>query len=155
MTWTFGGDPSTSPRDAVRLYVGDTDPADQLVTDETIAWALGLAGQNAVIAAARIARMIAMTFARGIDSTVGDVKVVFSNRAKLFAALTEDLEGLAGVGASAGTGGLIVEPVVTGVSVGEMDAVAQNPDRPGSPWPEFEGAALDGVPLHSGRGWPV
>lgn len=153
MTWTFSNAPATVPRDAVRLYVGDTDQADQLVSDETIAWALANAGLNPIVAAARIARMIAMTFARGIDSTVGDVKVVFSNRAKMFAALTEDLEGLAGVGASAGTGGLIVEPVVTGVSVGAMDAVAQNTDRPGSPWPEFEGAALDGAPYYYGRGF--
>ena len=38
MTWTYNGDPASSALSAIRFLIGDTDTADQLVTDEEIAW---------------------------------------------------------------------------------------------------------------------
>ena len=38
MTWTYGGDPASNARDAIRFLIGDTDTNDQLLNDEEIAW---------------------------------------------------------------------------------------------------------------------
>ncbi len=64
MTWTYGGDPSNSTRDAVRWLVGDTDTTDQQVTDEEITFALSTASSNVHGAASQVCKGIAAKFAR-------------------------------------------------------------------------------------------
>lgn len=38
MTYSYGGDPANSTKDAVRFLVGDTDSSEWFLSDEEIAW---------------------------------------------------------------------------------------------------------------------
>jgi len=40
MAWSYSGDPSSSPKDAVRFLIQDTNPASPIVQDEEINWVL-------------------------------------------------------------------------------------------------------------------
>lgn len=91
MSWTYGGDPSANNRDFVRFEVGDTDTTDQLVTDEEIAGAVSLYG-NKWKAAAAVAQAIAGKFARRVDSTMGKLKLAYSQRVKHYLELAKKLE---------------------------------------------------------------
>ena len=95
MTWTYSGTPNTSDRDAVRFMVGDTDTADQLITDEEIAYLLAEEGTPG-LAAARAAEAIAAKFARKSDysKSVGDLSLSesWSQRAATFLALAARLQ---------------------------------------------------------------
>lgn len=52
MTWTYQGNPSANNRDAVRFLCGDTNEADQLITDEEIAYLVANQPGNLAAAAA-------------------------------------------------------------------------------------------------------
>jgi hypothetical protein len=79
MTWTYS-DPGASPNDAVRFEVGDTDTTHQMVTDEEIAYALGLEG-HPLYAAAAICSALAGKQSRQADRTMGKTQVMASQRA--------------------------------------------------------------------------
>lgn len=81
MTWTYGGNPSTSDRDEVRYLVGDTDSTDELTSDEEIAYAIAEAGNNK-LAAAMVAEAIAAKFARDVDVKNGPAQEWASQRYK-------------------------------------------------------------------------
>lgn len=90
MAWTYSGDPSSSDRDQVRFLIGDTATADQLVTDEEIAWSLT---QGSVYNAAAIcAKAIAATFSRLADKAVDDLKINYSQKSSQYLKLAEQLE---------------------------------------------------------------
>ena len=40
MTWTYSGDPASSPRDEVRFLIGDTDASAPLLSDAEVDYAL-------------------------------------------------------------------------------------------------------------------
>lgn len=64
MAWTFS-DPENIPKDAVRSMVGDTDPADHLISDEEINHALS-EWDSTYRAAANICERLAAKFAREV-----------------------------------------------------------------------------------------
>lgn len=80
MTWTYSGDPTASPTDAVRFEVGDTDTTRPLVQDEEIAYALSIEG-GVLWTAAYICLSLAARFARDVDRTMGRTGVSASQRA--------------------------------------------------------------------------
>lgn len=82
-TWTYSGDPRSSPRDAVRFLIRDTDEADQHLSDEEIAYLLQTSGSNvmqaAVLGADRLAATYASKSASGISQkTVGALSISYS-----------------------------------------------------------------------------
>ena len=91
MGWTYAGDPSANDRDFVRFEVGDTDTTDQLVTDEEIAGAVSVWG-NKWRAASNVAKAIAGKFARRVDTTMGKLKISYSQRVKHYMDLAKTLE---------------------------------------------------------------
>lgn len=68
MTWTYDDTLSTD-RDKVRLRVGDIDTKDQLITDEAIAYILGLYGSDIPRTAYECAKIILAgpKMARAVD----------------------------------------------------------------------------------------
>jgi hypothetical protein len=91
MSWTYTNSPATVPRDEVRFLTGDVLSTDQLVSDEEIAYALGIT-PNARMAAASIARAIASRFSRQADKQVGDLQISYSQRAAAYLKLAEELK---------------------------------------------------------------
>jgi len=86
LTWTYSAVPACCPKDAVRFWIGDTDPDDPLVTDEEIVFALQSEGSNTKLAAAEILMALAAKFSRAVDTKLGDYSVSLSKKADAFAA---------------------------------------------------------------------
>lgn len=80
-----------SPLDQVRFLLGDTDTSDAMLSDQEITALLGLYSSTAE-AAAQGARSLSARYARQVDREVGDLKVMFSQRAKHFADLAEIID---------------------------------------------------------------
>lgn len=124
MTWTYGGDPSASDRDAVRFEIQDTDPASPLVQDEEIAYALLREG-NVLAAAARCCEALARKFAGKGDVSItsaGDsVKRSYSSMARTYAELATGLRSRATLSSGA--------PWHGGGSKARKDALRRDSDR--------------------------
>lgn len=75
MTWTYSGDPSSSPRNELRYLIGDTDTADKQVQDEELDYHLTKNGNNAVSAAIDACEALAAKYARRVNREVGDLRI--------------------------------------------------------------------------------
>lgn len=87
----YGDDPTNSPADQLRFYLGDTDPADPLLTDNEVAFLLAEYG-DVIRAAAEGAQRLAAKFAQQVTTTVGRVSEQCSQRAAQFQALADKLK---------------------------------------------------------------
>lgn len=94
MSWTYGANPVGSPSDAVRLLAGDTDPSDQQLQDEEIAYFLQN-GQNGYQAAAMACDAIAAKYSRKADTMVGRLRLQASTKSKQLMATASRLRYLA------------------------------------------------------------
>lgn len=124
MTTTYSGDPASSSKDAVRFWISDRAAPWQL-TDEEINYTL-TQYPNALLAAAAIANELAMKWALYVDKSVGDLRLSYSQRAKLYADLATKLQGM---GESSGA-----RIYAGGTSLGDMAAVEANSDRVKQPF---------------------
>jgi hypothetical protein len=86
MTWTYSGDPSTSPRNYVRFLINDTISTDALFSDEEINYVITEWSGDEYEAARELAEILIARFARLADSTsksVGDISVSESYSSKI------------------------------------------------------------------------
>lgn len=122
MTWTYTlSTLETVQKDQVRLRVGDVDTTEQLVQDEEIN--LALSQRNSVIgASAMIAMIIAAKFSRLSDTSTGDTKYTFSQKAESYRKLAETLEAQDDQFGGA-------TPYASGTLVSDMAAAESNSDR--------------------------
>lgn len=105
--WTYSGNPASSAKDEVRFLVGDTDTNDQLVSDEEIAFVLGVHADSASInyaAAAVVAEGIAAKFARKMDKSVGSLSVQAKQQRDHYVELARDLRRKGGLSATGSYG---------------------------------------------------
>ncbi len=90
MSWSYSGDPATSPKDEVRFLVGDTDSTKPLISDEEINYNIVLVygasppASGNYLPAAYAADGIAAKSARSVDKSVGDLRLSYSQQAKAF-----------------------------------------------------------------------
>jgi hypothetical protein len=112
---------ATSPKDQVRLLIGDTVSTDPQMQDEEINFYLT---QRASVwgAAAECCQTLAARFARSVDQAVGTAKIAFSQMAANYARRAAVFNARA---ASMG-GGL---PYAGGISAADMLNQLNNPDR--------------------------
>lgn len=77
----------------MRFLIGDTDnePRQQLLQDEEIAYFLDMYNQSPLNAAIRCCEAIMSKSTRMVDQTVGQVKMMYSQRSKAFRDLKQDL----------------------------------------------------------------
>ena len=116
--WSYSGNPAASDLDAVRFAIGDTDTADQLLSDEEIAYLL----TNSTVSAASIAacEALAAKFARSVDRTVGSLSLSASQKAKQFRELAATLRRQRAV---------LAAPYAGGISVADKDTQRADTDR--------------------------
>ncbi len=95
MTWTYGGSPSTSTRDELRLLVGDTDTNDQLLTDAEVSYFLAK-NSSVRLASAMACRAIVAKLSRQVDFSLGELSKSLSQKVKHFTQLAKELEAEAG-----------------------------------------------------------
>ncbi len=124
MTNSYSGNPSDSDKDAVRFWISDRAAPWQL-SDEEITYTLAQYA-SPLLAAAAIARELAMKWAMFVDKAVGDLRLSYSQRSKMYQALAETLQTQgeqSGVSIYAG-----------GTSLSDMAAVDANSDRVPQPF---------------------
>lgn len=91
MAWSYGGDPLNSPRDAVRLLIGDTDSSDKLLLDGEIDYFLAKYNNAPLNSAIRCIEAVIAKFSRLANEKVGQVSIDFSQKAKGYAAMLVQL----------------------------------------------------------------
>lgn len=85
MTFTYSGDPTTSPRNAVRFLLNDTDSTSPLFTDEELTYLITEWGPDVYEICRAGAETLSSKFSRMADQTtksVGDISVTLSYRTK-------------------------------------------------------------------------
>lgn len=99
MSFTYTGDPTTSPKDEVRFLVGDVNMQDPELSDAEIIYCVCLVyGSMAnappmgnYLPAAYAADNLASKYARQADKSVGDLHIAYGNRFKQFQMLAQRL----------------------------------------------------------------
>lgn len=94
MTWTYGGNPTASKKDAVRWFCADTIETDPLVQDEEILYTLTIT-TNAMLCASLVCEIIATVFSRKADKSVGDLHISLAQKATAYAARAKELAAMA------------------------------------------------------------
>jgi hypothetical protein len=84
MSWSYSGNPGSSPKDAVRFLIQDTIPSQPQLQDEEINWMLSLYNNAPMNAAIRACETLMAKYSRMVDQAVGQVKVSFSQRMKSY-----------------------------------------------------------------------
>lgn len=79
MAWTYSGDPASSPKDAVRFGIGDTDINHQLVSDEEIAYALAQNNDSVPAAILELAIALRNKFAAYVDEKTDRLSKKYSD----------------------------------------------------------------------------
>jgi hypothetical protein len=122
MAWTYSGDPQTSPKDAVRFLIGDTDAAAELISDEEIEFLLTVE-RNQYLAAARAAETIAATFTREVQASAEGMS--FSGDALMdrYFELADRLRAMARKLTR------LAPPYVGGISWAEREKADADPDK--------------------------
>lgn len=122
MTFSYDiTDLATSPKDAVRLLIHDTDAADPLLQDEEINYLVAVEGTNLYRIAWRAAEVIAAKFARVVDRSIGPLNDRGSQKQAQYAALACDLRN------KMLRSGPV--PLATALSISEKQSVEDQPDR--------------------------
>ena len=91
MSWSYSGDPSTSPKDTVRFYLQDTDPDDPIMTDEDILFLLA-SDANPMSAAIKGLKTLVTKYAMLADRTIGDTSIKYTQRLRDLSNLVAMLE---------------------------------------------------------------
>lgn len=127
MTWSYSGDPSTTPMDCVRFLTGDTLRNDQQRQNEEIDWTLTETGDNVYLAGALVCDSLASQYARDSDKSSDDLREQLSQRSRAYAARAAELRERA----AAGTSGIaLAVPHAGGISQARIDAAADDTDYP-------------------------
>ena len=109
--------------DLVRLLVGDTDPDNQLFTDDQVT-ALTASYSSASLAAAAVADALAGKFSRSVTFSVSGLTIQNSQKSANYRLLAQRLRANAILTDDGALGASVL-----GTSKSEMDAVDDNLDR--------------------------
>lgn len=122
MSWSYNVNSlATNQTYQVRMLIGDTIPTDAQLQDEEIAFTLTLRA-NIWGAAAECCRSIASNYSREADSVQGELRTIYSARARAYAARATAFDARASLGGA----GL---PYAGGISVTDKQNQEQNTDR--------------------------
>jgi hypothetical protein len=100
------------------MMIGDTNEAEQLLSDEEINACLKLKG-SVILAAVQAARNIAAAFSREADKGSGKYRISYNQRAKAYNDLADKIKI---------DNPVLAVPYAGGLSHGEKDAAKQNTD---------------------------
>lgn len=120
MSWSYSGNPASSDLDAVRFLIGDTNTADQQLSNEEIQFLIDQEG-NVYRAAAKACLSISAKFARFVDKSVGDLQISYSQRQAAYASLAQSLTNQAATRSAI--------PYAGGISLADKHATEDNTDR--------------------------
>lgn len=118
MTWSYSGDPSSTPKDQLRFTIGDTIESDPLLTDEEI---LACVAQESTElgAAARCCEAIALKYARLCNTKLGPQDKSYAQKYEHYSREARRLRKRA-CATNAPTAG--------GISISDSEAIMANTD---------------------------
>ncbi len=120
MAFTYNGDPSRSPLDAVRFYIGDTNSKDVQLQDGEIEFVLAQFNNSATNAAVRCCEAIIAKLSSLTDEKVGQVDIKFSQRVDHYQKMLANLRTRVAVTDTV--------PFAGGISRSQKQANVQNTD---------------------------
>ncbi len=120
MSWTYSGNPASSPRDALRFQIGDKNQEDQLLQDEELDFILDGAS-NLFDAAATACEAISASFAREVSKNIGKTKVQAESKFRAYKQLEREFRRKAATRATPYAGGTSADPSAPIFSVGLTD----------------------------------
>jgi hypothetical protein len=133
MVWTYApATLATTPKDQVRLVIGDTLDTEPQLQDEEILYLLTVRS-SVYGAAAECCRSLQAKFSRSVDQGAGDQKILFSQMAKAYGVKAAEFESKA---AMSGAGA----PYAGGISVADKQNQQQDQDRV---QPQFQIGMMD------------
>jgi len=94
MSWSYSGDPSTSPIDALRFLISDTDESSPIMQDEELQFLITEYGTNENVLRYHVFMTIATIFARDIKRSLGPQMEDPTSRLKFFQEQAKYYEGL-------------------------------------------------------------
>jgi len=121
MAFTYSGNPDTNAVDGVRSLIGDTDSCDPLLQDAEIESFLKKYNNAPLNAAIRCCEIIIAKFSRRPDEVVGNVRISYSQQAKAYRTLLNDLRSRIAIEEAA--------PYAGGLSKSDKQAQSANTDR--------------------------
>lgn len=122
MTWTYNVyDIATSPKDQVRLLIGDTVDCDPQLQDEEIVFLIS-SRTTVYGAAAECCRSLASKYARSVDSAAGTQKATLSQLSKQYTSKAIQFEQKASASGAA-------MPYSGGISIADKQRQDANTDR--------------------------
>jgi hypothetical protein len=128
VTWTYSGNPASSPGDAVRFWIGDTTETTPQLSDEELAYLLSLTGGHVLQAAILGCQELANRYASQVDFAVeSELRVDLSQRAEAYAKRAKALRDetlIPGTSLS-----LVPRPYAGGVSKQDMARQKADSDR--------------------------
>lgn len=130
-------DLSTSEKDQVRFLIGDVDSSNPILQDEEIDFAID-SQSNVYYAAAECAIAIAARYAPDVNVTIDGMSVQNQDKMKKYQAIANNLRMRATSNPK-----FAPAPIITGISISDMQSVDQNSDRPAS---AFEIGEFDNPP---------
>lgn len=148
MTWSYTASPgrsnATQRRDAVRVLINDTVESEKLLDDEYIAFYLSEAVDDVYKAAALCCHSLAARFASMADAEVDGIKQSYWKTREAYMRLASRYETY-----STRFGGGVGVPLAGGISLAEMEAERDNPDRvqPFFQIRQFDNPSFDSDPV--------
>lgn len=121
MTFSYSGNPKSSPKDEVRFLLGDTNKSRPMMSNHEINYLIDEEG-SPLQAAISGSLQLAAKYSRMCDETVGKVKKDYSQRSKAFLKLADELRKKV-----VWSGGLM--PYAGGISISGKSDNDSNPDR--------------------------
>jgi len=91
MAWSYSGDPSSSPLDAVRFEIGDTDESDALLQNEEIMYVLDEEMDSVLRAALRCCENIIARFSREVNKKIGPTSINASEAVQHYQQLADNI----------------------------------------------------------------
>ena len=121
MTASYSGNPATSPLDAVRFLVGDTDPCQFFLQDAEVNYLLAQYNNAVPNTAIPYCYRIIAKLTRLADESVGQVKIQYSQKAKAFRTMIQDLRNQLAT--------FDITPYAGGIAVSDVTSVNCNANR--------------------------
>lgn len=93
MTWTYDLSTITSSaKDQVRFFIGDTNVDEPLLEDEAIGFALAYGNGSVIAAAVACLQSLAAAYSRKADTVTGELRTTYSSIATAYAARAQEYQ---------------------------------------------------------------
>jgi len=94
MSWTYSGDPTSSPKDELRFLIGDTNSVEPIMQDEELQYLIGKYGTNDNLLKYHTYIQASTIFARDIKRSLGPQSEDPTKRLEYFQQQAEKYERL-------------------------------------------------------------